>query len=80
MNNDNRCLHALVSSDVTRNTFTIKQWPNPTDPSLVTIDSQLRFLPITFFVCILNLLIWHTRGNASYYVRAMALMHSCGYS
>ena len=39
---------------------------NSTDLSLVTVDYQLRFLPLT--LCVLNLLIWHTRGTAAYYV------------
>ena len=42
---------------------------NLTDSSLVIVNCQLRFLPWTFFSCII-LLIWHTRGTAAYYVIA----------
>ena len=35
--------------------------------SLVTVDYQLHFLPLTFFVHA-NLLIWYTRGTAAYYI------------
>ena len=42
---------------------------NLADSSLVTVDYQLCFLPLTS-LCVLNLLIWHTRGTAAYCVIA----------